>query len=41
MKKGHHGPVHTLSLSEGERVLASGSEDGFIRIWSNESLTAL
>lgn len=31
--RGHHGPVHTALFSPDNAVLATGSEDGTIRIW--------
>eukprot|EP00842_Homolaphlyctis_polyrhiza_P001605 jgi/Hompol1/2445/HPOL_006003-RA len=32
--KGHHGSVHSLEFSPDGKSLASGSEDGTVRIWS-------
>ena len=31
--KGHHGPVWSLSFSPDEKICASGSEDGTVKLW--------
>jgi len=33
--KGHHGPVWTIDYSPDGKVIATGSEDGTIKLWKN------
>lgn len=35
VQKGHHGPVWTMSFSPDGNVLATGSEDGTVKLWKH------
>lgn len=33
--KSHHGPIHSMAYSPDNKVFATGSEDGTVRLWKN------
>lgn len=35
VQRGHHGPVWTMAFAPGGKVLATGSEDGTVKLWKH------